>query len=79
MLKIQVIFSTSLNLIAPKQMILNSFYDLVENACQGEAFWQDNGGMTMERKNSLIKVKLFDTFFCFFVEKTELHLFKFTK
>ena len=37
-------------------MILNSFYDLVENACQGEAFWQDNGGMTMERKNSLIKV-----------------------
>ncbi|MFN7517618.1 MAG: glycosyltransferase [Dolichospermum sp.] len=30
--------------------------DCFENACQVEAFWQDNGGMTMERKNALIKV-----------------------
>lgn len=30
--------------------------DCFENACQVEAFWQNHGGMTMERKNALIKV-----------------------
>jgi len=30
--------------------------DCFENACQVEAFWQDNGGITIERKNALIKV-----------------------